>query len=66
MEKDTKNALMSRTVWLGALVSALGALEALEASPVALPEWAMLVIGLLIIGLRSITSVPIRMPGRDQ
>ena len=53
-----KNPLASKTLWMGALTTALGVLVYLEQVP-EIPRWALIVIGALIVGLRIITTQPV-------
>ena len=53
-----KNPLASKTIWMGALTTALGVLVYLEQVP-EMPRWAFIVIGALIVGLRIITTQPV-------
>ena len=53
-----KNPLASKTLWMGALTTALGVLVYLEQEP-EIPRWALIVIGALIVGLRIITTQPV-------
>ena len=53
-----KNPLTSKTLWMGALTTALGVLVYLEQVP-EMPRWAFIVIGALIVGLRIITTQPV-------
>tara|TARA_R110000824_G_scaffold123407_7_gene281214 strand:+ start:259 stop:654 length:396 start_codon:yes stop_codon:yes gene_type:complete len=60
-----KNPLASKTLWMGALTTALGVLVYLEQVP-EIPRWALIVIGALIVGLRIITTQPVSIgPKRD-
>ena len=56
---EPKNVMKSKTSWFGGAVVVLGALEALNTLDYDMPDWAFLVIGLGIITLRSLTSVPV-------
>ena len=43
-----KNPLASKTLWMGAMTTALGVLVYLEQVP-EIPRWALIVIGALIV-----------------
>ncbi len=56
---ESKNVIKSKTIWFGVAVVVLGALEAFSALDYEMPSWALLGVGVAIITLRAITSVPI-------
>ena len=61
-----KNPLTSKTIWMGAMTTALGGLVYLEQGP-EIPRWALIVIGALIVGLRILTTQPVSIgPKRDK
>tara|TARA_R110000824_G_scaffold36951_9_gene114132 strand:+ start:286 stop:687 length:402 start_codon:yes stop_codon:yes gene_type:complete len=61
-----KNPLTSKTIWMGAMTTALGVLVYLEQVP-EIPRWALIVIGALIVGLRILTTQPVSIgPKRDK
>tara|TARA_R100001230_G_C5528073_1_gene62961 strand:+ start:37 stop:441 length:405 start_codon:yes stop_codon:yes gene_type:complete len=53
-----KNPALSKSVWFGTMVTALGVLEYLESVP-EMPRYVLIIIGALIVALRMMTTQPV-------
>ena len=53
-----KSPALSKSVWFGAMVTALGVLEYLESVP-EMPRYVLIIIGALIVALRMMTTQPV-------